>query len=71
MDILEQVMKICGFSDAWTAVIMRCVTSAKFLVKLNGALLEGFSPSRGLRQGDPLSTYLFLFCVEGFSKLLR
>lgn len=68
---LEQMLLKFGFDNAWVAMIMRCVTSANFVVKLNGGLSRMFTPSRGLRQGDPLSPYLFLFCVEGFSALLK
>jgi hypothetical protein len=40
-------------------------------VNLNGKLLDKFTPSRGIRQGDPLSPYLFLFVGESLSALLR
>jgi hypothetical protein len=50
---------------------MSCVTTVKYSVKFNGNLLEAFSPTRGLRQGDPLSPFLFLFVADGLSTLLK
>jgi hypothetical protein len=60
-----------GFAQLWVDLIMRCITSARFSVKLNGGLSKKFTPTCGLRQGDPISSFLFIFCVEGFSAILK
>ena len=50
---------------------MRCVTSTRYAVRVNGDLTEPVIPTRGIRQGDPISPYLFLLCTEGLSCLLK
>ncbi|KAK5818798.1 hypothetical protein PVK06_023743 [Gossypium arboreum] len=60
-----------GFSDGWIEMVMKYVESVSYLVVFNGKVEESFQPSHGLRQGDPLSTYLFRTCSEDLSTLLR
>ena len=68
---LEGVMTKMGFSNKWTNLVMACVRSVSYSVVVNGRRCGNITPSRGLRQGDPISPYLFLLCAEGFSSLLR
>jgi len=68
---LEKMMMKMGFARRWVDIIMKCVTTVSYCIKVNGELTQEILPGRGLRQGDPLSPYLFLVCAEGFSALLN
>lgn len=67
---LEKVMSKIGFSSKWCRLIMKCISSPKISLMLNGATLQSFNPSRGLRKGDSISPYIFILGMEGFSRLL-
>ena len=68
---LEKIMAKLGFGEKWRNLIVKCVTSVSYSVKINGKPKGKIIPSRGIRQRDPLSPYLFLLCVEGLSALIK
>ncbi|XP_042962497.1 uncharacterized protein LOC122296769 [Carya illinoinensis] len=70
-DFLETVMKNMGFGAKWTNLLMLCVKSVSFSILVNGEPKGPIYPSRGLRQGDPISPYLFILCTEGLISLLQ
>lgn len=59
-----------GFSDIIRNLIMFCVASSSLSIVWNGVRLENFSPNRGLQQGDPMSPYLFVLCMERLSAMI-
>lgn len=60
-----------GILNLLIRTTMHCVSSSSLQVLRNKALTEEFRPSRGIHQGDPLSSYLFVLCMERLSHLIE
>lgn len=60
-----------GFHRLWVEMTKSMINSVSFSVMFNGQKLDSFKPSRGIRQGDQISPYLFLLVAEGLSCLLK
>ena len=67
---LEEVMRKLGFNERWIALMMICAKTISYSMLVNGEPKGLIHPIRGIRQGDPLSPFLFLLCTEGLNSLI-
>lgn len=67
---LEAAMRSLSFGDPLISLNMECVIIVKYSILLNGRPRQYKTLTRGLRQGDLLSPYLFLICIEGLGSII-
>ncbi|KAK2370479.1 hypothetical protein QL285_083528 [Trifolium repens] len=68
---LKGVLERMGFSETWIKWMMLCVSSVNYSALMNFEKVGPIHPDRGLRQGDPLSPYLFILVTEGLTSLIH
>ena len=67
---LVKIMEKLGFCEKWVSLVYKCISMVSYSILVNGEPRGDIRPSRGIRQGDPLSPYLFLLCSEGLNRML-
>ncbi|KAJ9561753.1 hypothetical protein OSB04_006913 [Centaurea solstitialis] len=70
-DFLFTMLKGCGLHEVIIRWIKEMVTTPSYSIAINGESWGHFKGARGIRQGDPMSPYLFTFVMEGFSMILK
>ncbi|GKV15204.1 hypothetical protein SLEP1_g26006 [Rubroshorea leprosula] len=68
---LDWMMERLGFGTKWRGWIRECLSTARISVLVNGSPTKEFEMGKGLRQGDPLSPFLFLMIAEGLQGLVK
>lgn len=70
-DFIQNMMLKFGFHSLWIDRVMKFIRSVSYSFLHNGEKFGLVKPQRGVRQGDPISPYIYIMCAEGLSAMIR
>lgn len=68
---VESMLNEFGFNRLWFERVMMCIKTVNYSFLHDGVVFGKVQPQRGIRQGDPISPYLYILCAEGLSSIMR
>lgn len=68
---IKETMEDIGLPQRFIQIVMHCISTSTMSVLWNGEALEEFKPTRGIRQGDPFSPYLFVLYIEKLFQMIE
>lgn len=70
-EYLDSIISQLGYGEKWRMWIRGCLHSARLSVLVNGSPTKEFEMKKGVRQGDPLSSFLFIIAMEGLNIAMK
>ena len=68
---IRLTLQYFNLPQCWIDLIMSCISSSYLSILVNGEKTDSFAPSLGIHQGDPLSPYIFILCMEYLAWLIE
>lgn len=70
-NFIEGMLHKFGFHEVWIERVMVCIKTVSYSFIQQGTVFGEVQPQRGIRQGDPISPYLYILCAEGLSSIIK
>ena len=68
---IRETLDSLGMPVEWVHNIMSCIETPTMSIFFNGKKLESFKPTRGIRQGDAISPYIFVICIKRLGNVIH